>query len=129
MKEIFLDVKGSNKGHYASAVISNGMLYVSGQLSLDLDTREVCKGDIREHSKLALANLDKVLKAVSLSRDDVVQCRVYLTKQEHWDIFNEVYKEFFQSHKPARTITIVNELHFGCLVEIDAVAEVNSNES
>ena len=28
----------------AEGVISNGMLYISGQLSLDLDTREVAVG-------------------------------------------------------------------------------------
>ena len=37
--------KGENKGHYTAGVISKGMLYVSGQLSIDPDTREVCQGD------------------------------------------------------------------------------------
>ena len=63
MKQVFLDVKGANKGHYAPGVISNGMLYISGQLSLDLDTREVAVGGPAEHMKQALINVERVLQA------------------------------------------------------------------
>ncbi|WP_371369864.1 RidA family protein [Sporomusa rhizae] len=43
----------------------------------------------------------------------------------HWDRVNEVYARFFGDHKPARIVVPVGKLHFGCLVEIEAVAEVN----
>lgn len=123
MKEVVIDAKGTNKGHYSAGMISNGMLYVSGQLSIDLDTRAVCSGGIREHAELALHNLERVLHAAGLTKDDVVQCRVYLTRQSDWEPFNEVYGAFFGAHRPARVITAVSELHFGCLVEIEAIAE------
>ena len=128
MKEVFIDAKGTNKGHYAAGIISNGMLYISGQLSLDLDTREVCSGGIKEHAALALHNMERVLHAAGLTKENVVHCRVYLAGQDYWDSFNEVYGEFFGAHRPARIITAVPELHFGCLVEIEAIAEVCSNE-
>ena len=41
MKLVCPPFKGENKGHYSAGVISKGMLYVSGQLSIDPDTREV----------------------------------------------------------------------------------------
>lgn len=63
MQIVTPDFKGKNPGHYSAGVISNGMLYVSGQLSLDPDTREPCTGDIRAHTLLALNNVDRVLKA------------------------------------------------------------------
>lgn len=69
--------KGENKGHYTAGVISKGTLYVSGQLSIDPDTREVCQGDIRAHTRLALDNVDRVLKEAGVRRDQVVFCRVY----------------------------------------------------
>ena len=37
MEKITLDVKGVNKGHYTPGILSNGLLFISGQLSLDLD--------------------------------------------------------------------------------------------
>lgn len=125
MKQVFLDVKGENKGHYAPGVISNGMLYISGQLSIDLDTREVPTGGIEEHMELALHNVERVLKAAGLTKNDVVQCNVYLSDMSYWDAGNEVYKKFFGNHMPARIVVPAPGLHFGCLVEIQAIAEVN----
>ena len=57
----------------------------------------------------------------------VVYCRVFTTKGEYWGPINEVYAEFFGAHKPGRLVATVPELHFGCLVEIEAVAELDEN--
>lgn len=124
MQIITPDFKGENKGHYSAGVISNGTLYVSGQLSIDPDTREVCKGGIREHTQLALKNVDRVLKAAGLARENVVFCRIYTPDVNYWRPINEEYAAFFGNHKPGRVIVSTTTLHFGCLVEIEAVAEV-----
>ena len=116
--------KGHNPGHYSAGVISHGMLYVSGQLSIDPDTREVCQGDIKDHARLALNNVDRVLKAAGVSRDRVVFCRVYTPSAQYWSAINEVYAEFFGDHKPGRVVVSTTDLHCGCLVEIEAIAEV-----
>ncbi|MCF0253373.1 MAG: RidA family protein [Duodenibacillus sp.] len=118
--------KGENKGHYAPGVISRGTLYVSGQLSIDPDTRRVPAGGVREHARLALDNLDRVLKAAGARRDQVVFCRVYTPDAGGWDDINAVYAEFFGAHKPGRVVVPSGPLHFGCLVEIEAVAELDS---
>ncbi len=116
--------RGENKGHYTAGVISKGMLYVSGQLSIDPDTREVAKGGIKDHARLALDNVDRVLKEAGVTRNDVVFCRVYTPDVKYWDPINEVYAEFFGEHKPGRVVVSTTELHFGCLVEIEAIAEM-----
>ena len=128
MKIVQVPFKGENKGHYSAGVISKGMLYVSGQLSIDPDTREVEKGGIREHTARALDNVDRVLKAAGVTRDQVVFCRVYTPDVAYWGPINEVYAEFFGSHKPGRVIVSTTKLHFGCLVEIEAVAELEAVE-
>ena len=124
MQKVELQVAGQNKGHYAPGMISNGMLYISGQLSIDLDTRQVPQGGVEEHMRLALHNVDRVLQAAGCSRSDVVQCRVYIADISYWDAINEVYREFFGEHTPARIVVPVPALHFGCLTEIEAVAEM-----
>ena len=126
MKKISIKYGSENKGHYTPGVISNGMLYISGQLSIDPDTREIPEGGIETHAKLPLANVDRVLHAAGLSRNDVVQCRVYVSDIDQWDTVNRVYAEFFGEHAPARIVVPVSKLHFGCLVEIEAIAEVNA---
>lgn len=61
------------------------MLYISGQLSIDPDTRKVLESGIEAHARLALANVERVLQAAGLSRTDVVQCRVYVSDIDQWD--------------------------------------------
>lgn len=124
MKFIHPDFKGHNPGHYSAAVKVGNLMYVSGQLSIDPDTREVCRGDIREHAALALNNLDRVLKAAGCTRDQVAFCRVYTPSNTYWGAINEVYAAFFGEHKPGRVIVSTSPLHFNCLVEIEAVVEL-----
>lgn len=124
MKFINPYYKGVNKGHYTPGVVSNGLLFISGQLSVDPDTRVVPDGGIEEHARLALSNLDRVLKEAGADRSSVVMCRVYISDINDWDKVNDIYSEFFGEHKPARIIVPVPELHFGCMIEIEAVAEV-----
>ena len=124
MKFVVPQYKGENKGHYSPGIISNGLLFISGQLSIDPDTRQVAQGGIEEHTRLALNNLDRVLKEAGVERSSVVQCRVYVSDIDDWDKVNVIYSEFFGEHKPARIVVPVSELHFGCLIEIEAIAEV-----
>jgi 2-iminobutanoate/2-iminopropanoate deaminase len=49
---------------------------------------------------------------------------VYLSDIGNWDVFNEVYAEFLGEHRPARTVVPVSALHYGSLIEIEAIAEV-----
>ena len=124
MKFVVPQYKGENKGHYSPGIVSNGLLFISGQLSIDPDTRQVAQGGIEEHTRLSLNNLDRVLKEAGVERSSVVQCRVYVSDINDWDKVNVIYSEFFGEHKPARIVVPVSELHFGCLIEIEAIAEV-----
>ena len=94
MKFIDPGFKGNNPGHYSTAVVSNGMLYVSGLLSMDPDTREVCTGNIEAHAAQALQNLDRVLKAAGVERSQVVFCRVYTPSNEYWGPINHQWVLF-----------------------------------
>lgn len=124
MKFVVPQYKGENKGHYSPGIVSNGLLFISGQLSIDPDTRQVAQGGTEEHTRLALNNLDRVLKEAGVERSSVVQCRVYVSDIDDWDKVNVIYSEFFGEHKPARIVVPVSKLHFGCLIEIEAIAEV-----
>jgi len=109
--------------HYTPGVVSGNLLFVSGQLSIDPVTREIPK-TIGEEAALALKNLDNVLKVAGLSKNKVVSCRVYVTSIDYWDEVDAVYAKYFGEHRPARAIVPVLPLHFGCNIEIEAVAEL-----
>jgi 2-iminobutanoate/2-iminopropanoate deaminase len=39
-----------------------------------------------------------------------------------WPVVNRIYAEMLGDHRPARTVAVSPQLHFGCLVEIQAIA-------
>lgn len=110
------------KGHYSPAIEHHGIIYVSGQLPMSLDTREPFTGSIEEQTELALRNVEHVLKAAGSSLDRVLQMTIYISDMELWGKVNEVYARVMGDHRPARAIVPVKELHFGTQIEIQATA-------
>ena len=70
--------------------------------------------------------LMRVLSAAGCTKSDVIQMRIYLVGIKHWDQVNDIYSDFFSDHKPARCIVPVPELHFGCLIEIEAISTITN---
>jgi 2-iminobutanoate/2-iminopropanoate deaminase len=110
------------KGHYSPGIEHHGIVYVSGQLPLDLETREPFAGDIGTQTELALRNVEAVLHAAGSRLDRVLQMTIYVSDIELWGKVNEVYARVMGDHRPARAIVPVKELHFGTQIEIQAIA-------
>ena len=111
-------------GHYSPGIVYSGLVYVSGQLPLDLETREPFTGDIGGQAELALRNVEAVLHAAGSDLQHVVQMTIYVSEMEHWDRVNKVYAGVMGEHRPARAIVPVNPLHFGTGIEIQAIAAI-----
>ena len=125
MKYVHTEYSQKAKGHYSAGVISGDLCFISGQLSKDPVTGEIPKGGIIPETERALKNVDLVLKSAGLVRTDLVSCRVYIPDVALWEDVNSVYEKFFGEHKPARVVVPSGKLHDGCLVEIEAIAEIN----
>ena len=123
MKQVFNE--NSPSGHYTPGMISNGVLYISGQTSADRATGLPAVGGIEAETKMALAKMESVLKAAGCEKEDVVICRIYVSSMDYWGDVNKVYSEFFGEHKPARIVLPVGRLNKGCLLELEATAEVH----
>ena len=72
------------KGHYSPGIEHNGLVYVSGQLPMRLDTREPFAGEIGEQTELALRNVEAVLKAAGSDLQHVLQMTIYVSDIELW---------------------------------------------
>ncbi|WP_170019307.1 RidA family protein [Campylobacter sp. RM16190] len=120
MKKIETQSSKNRKAHYTPAIEHNGILYVSGQLSIDMASMQLPKGGAREHARQALANLQAVLTEAGAKKENVIMCRVYTPDIAFWDDIDDEYAKFFGEHKPARVVVPTSALHFGCLVEIEA---------
>lgn len=126
MKKIKLPNFPEPKGHYSSAVVHNGLIFVSGQLPRDAATGEVETGAIEAQTELALRNVEQILLAAGSDLNHVLQMTIYISEMELWDKVNEVYARILGEHKPARAIVPVKDLHFGTKIEIQAIAAVKS---
>lgn len=110
-------------GHYSPVVEHGGVLYVSGQLPMDPETKEVPSGAAAQTLR-ALQNLENLLLAAGSDRAHVLQVRVYVRDIDLWDEVNATYAEWFGDHRPARAIVPCGHLHFGSLLELEATAAV-----
>jgi 2-iminobutanoate/2-iminopropanoate deaminase len=108
-------------GHYSQAVVYNGLVFVAGQLSVDPATGEKRLGTIEEQTEQALANVRAILEAAGSGLDRVLKTTVYITDIEDWAAVNAVYARVFGDHRPARAVVPTGALHYGFLVEIEAV--------
>jgi 2-iminobutanoate/2-iminopropanoate deaminase len=111
-------------GPYSQAVISRGLVFVSGQIPLDPATGQMVAGDIAAQTERVLENLRAILEACGSSLDRVVKTTVYLADLEEFPKMNEVYARYFPSAPPARATVQVARLPRDARIEIEAIAEV-----
>jgi len=111
-------------GHYTQAIVHGDLVYVSGQLPIDPQTGEKHTGSIEEQTDQAIRNLAGILNAANSGLNLVVKTTVYISDIELWDRVNAVYSRLFGEHRPARAVVPTRELHFGCQIEIEAIAAV-----
>jgi 2-iminobutanoate/2-iminopropanoate deaminase len=109
-------------GHYSQAVVAENLILVSGQLPIVPLTGEKITGGIGEQTLQALRNVLSIVKAAGGDLTTIARTTIYSTDVKHWEEINRVYADFFGSVHPARSIITVAALHYGFLVEIEAVA-------
>ena len=123
-----IQIKGTPlpKGHYSQGIVHNDLVYVSGQLPMNLTTGEVENGSIELQTELALLNVESVLLAAGSDLNHVLQMTIYISDMELWDRVNRVYARILGEHRPARAIVPVKDLHFGVKIEIQAIAAIGN---
>ena len=123
MKKIIATEKAPKAvGPYSQAVESNGFLYVSGQLPVDVVTGEFVPGGVKEQATQVLKNIGYILEEAGYSFSDVVKSTVYLTNMKDFTAMNEVYASFYSEPYPARVAFAVVDLPKGAMLEIDVIA-------
>ena len=68
--------------------------------------------------------MENLLLAAGSDRNHVLQVRIFVSDIDLWDRINTTYASWFGEHRPARAIIPCGELHFGCLLELEATAAV-----
>ena len=123
MKEVIATDRGPQAiGPYSQAIRAHGFLFVSGQIALRPDTKELVPGDTAQQTQRVLENLKGIVEAAGSSLDKVVKTTVYLKDMADFTAMNEVYARYFTKNPPARATVEVARLPRDVRVEIDLVA-------
>ena len=124
MKEIVKTNKAPEPiGPYNQAILSNGTLYISGQIAIDSGTGIQIHDDIKAETQQVMQNLGAILKAAGMGFEQVVKSSIFILDMEDFNSVNEVYGQFFDEVKaPARETVAVSKLPKNARVEISMIA-------
>jgi len=109
-------------GPYSQAVRHGDLLFCSGVLPLDPETRQPVAGGIGAQTRQVLDNLSRLLEDCGSAPVKVLKTTVFLQNMEHFAEFNAIYAEFFPHEPPARSTVQVARLPLDVLIEVEAIA-------
>ncbi|PWW19024.1 endoribonuclease L-PSP [Cytobacillus oceanisediminis] len=110
-------------GPYSQGITVNNLFYSSGQIPLTAEGAMI-EGDVKVQTHQVFKNLQSVLEEAGASLNTVVKTTVFIKDMNDFSAINEVYGEYFSTHKPARSCVEVARLPKDALVEIEVVALV-----
>ena len=116
------DGLASPGGHYSHAAAVGNIVVTAGQLAIRPDGTHTAALDFEDQVRQAIANVLTALAAAGAGPSDILKVTAYIVGVENWPLFNAIYAEVMGDARPARTVVPVPELHYGYLVEIDALA-------
>ena len=109
-------------GPYSQAIVSNGMVYTSGQIAIDPATNTIKAVTIQEQTEQIMKNLAAVLETAGSSFEKAVKTTCFLADMNDFAAFNEIYGKYFTS-LPARSCVAVKTLPKGVLAEVEVISE------
>lgn len=110
-------------GPYSQGIIVNNIFYSSGQIPLTTEGQMVT-GDVKDQTHQVFKNLQALLETAGASFETVIKATVFIKNMDDFAAINEVYGQYFNSHKPARSCVEVAKLPKDALIEIEVVALV-----
>ena len=113
-------------GAYSQGIIANGFIFTAGQIPLIPGTSDLRAGGIEAQTRQVMNNIKGVLEGAGSSLEHVIKTTVFLADINDFAAFNAVYSEFFPADPPARTTVQAGGLPLGALIEVEAVALLES---
>ena len=111
-------------GPYSQAIVSERLVFVSGQLPIDPATGQMPGDSIDHRAHLCLRNMRSIVEAAGGSFDNAVKTTIFLADMNDFEAVNAVYAEYFDAPFPARSTVQVAALPMGADIEIEAVFQL-----
>ena len=123
MKEIKTNKAPMAIGPYSQAIVTNNMVFTSGQIPVNPATGEIPAG-IEAQAEQVFANLKNILDASGSGIDKVIKTTVFMQNMSDFAAVNKIYETYFTEPYPARSCVEVAKLPKDVLIEVEAIAEI-----
>ena len=105
MKNAIIRIPGVKTANlpFSHVVKSGDILYLTSQLSCDLQTGLIIPGDVATQTKRAMENIKYLLSNAGSSIEHVLRVHIYMRNVSEFGEMNRVYREYFrEGEEPAR---------------------------
>lgn len=123
MKVISTETAPAAIGPYSQAIVTNGLVFASGQIPVDPATGAPAGDAIDTQAEQSCKNVAAILAAAGSDMTKVVKTTCFLADMADFAKFNEIYAKYFVSC-PARSCVAAKALPKGVLCEVEAIAEL-----
>ena len=113
-------------GPYSQGVVSNGHVFLSGQIPLDRNG-ELFDGDIQQQVALIFENIERLLETQNCNLQNIVKLTVFLKDIKNFDAVNDKMIELLEKPYPARSLVQAAALPKNVDVEIEVIAGLNKH--
>jgi len=108
-------------GPYSQSVAFSHYNNLSAQLPVDPKSGKLVAGGIKEQAQQCFKNIKAIVESIDHVMSDVVKITVFVKNIKDIDAVDEVYKTFFTTYVPTRTVMAVAGLPMNALVQIEAL--------
>lgn len=105
-------------GPYSQAVRAGNLLFVSGQVAIELAPQ----GDIQAETRQVMENIGAILRAAGMDYANIVKSTIFVKDLNNFAAINGTYGQFFTNEPPARETVEVARLPKDVNVEISVIA-------
>jgi enamine deaminase RidA (YjgF/YER057c/UK114 family) len=124
-KKVSTGTKWEAMAGYSRAIQVGNSIHVAGTTATDDDGNIVGVNDAYTQSVFIIQKIEKALKELGASLEDVVRTRIYVVNKDDWQAAAKAHGEFFGDIRPANTLVVIAGLvGDDYLVEIEADALV-----
>ncbi len=107
---------------YSPATRAGNTVYISGTLPIGSNGEAVAPGDVRAQTRHVLESIKSTLAAAGATLADIAYNQIFIKNLDDYAAMNEVYKEYFPAHPPARYCIRADLVKPEFLVEIASTA-------
>ena len=121
-KEIYSNKVPKPIGPYSQAIKSNNLIFISGQIAIDIKEGKLIAKNIFEETTIIMENIKNILAASNCTFENVVKSTIFLSDINVFDNINKVYEKYFSKPYPARETVEASRLPKNVNIEISMIA-------